>query len=167
MRCFIGIPVPQALAEALAAVPVPPPARPVPPGNLHLTLAFLGDRQWSELEPLLPALEAALKPVPAFTTTLSTVDAFPGPGGRVWAAHGCQEAALMDLHREIRGVLTETGIDAESRTFLPHVTLARSASPLYTTARPGPWVLPVDSVMLYESPPDGYYRVLREWPLKR
>ena len=44
MRCFIGIPVPPALAATLTANPVPPTARPVPAANLHLTLAFLGER---------------------------------------------------------------------------------------------------------------------------
>ncbi|HCJ65458.1 MAG TPA: RNA 2',3'-cyclic phosphodiesterase, partial [Alcanivorax sp.] len=56
MRCFIGIPVPPALAATLTANPVPPTARPVPAANLHLTLAFLGERSRSQLEPLLPPL---------------------------------------------------------------------------------------------------------------
>ena len=60
MRCFIGIPVPPALAATLTANPVPPTARPVPAANLHLTLAFLGERSRSQLEPLLPPLKNAL-----------------------------------------------------------------------------------------------------------
>lgn len=166
MRCFIGIPVPPALAGALSSTPAPPPARPVPPGNLHLTLAFLGERSWPWLEPLLPALQAALTAAPAFTVTLSTLDAFPEPGGRIWAAHARREPALLELHGKVWEVLGQAGVEAEPRAFLPHITLARGASPLNAMPQPGPWLLPVDSVMLYESPPDGYYRVLREWPLR-
>jgi len=165
MRCFIGIPVPEALSAALTAVPTPTATRPVPVDNLHLTLAFLGERQHRALEPLVSALQTALRPCHAFTVPLSAVDAFPGPGGRVWAAHARQEPALLDLHRRVWAALMAAGIEAEDRPFLPHITLARSASPLATTARPGPWVLPVGAVMLYHSPPDGHYRVLREWPL--
>ena len=166
MRCFIGIPVPPPLAESLTATPAPVPSRPVPPANLHLTLAFLGERSPAQLEPLIPSLKAILTRLPAFTVTLSTQDAFPEPGGRIWAAHARREAALLDLHRQIWDVLGQAGIEAEPRQFLPHVTLARAAAPLQTEAKPGPWVLPVHSVMLYESPPDGYYRVLHDWPLR-
>ncbi|HEX5678582.1 MAG TPA: RNA 2',3'-cyclic phosphodiesterase [Alcanivorax sp.] len=165
MRCFIGIPVPPALAATLAATPFSLPARPVPENNLHLTLAFLGERSRSQLEPLLPALESVLTRLPAFTVTLTTLDAFPEPGARIWAAHARREPALLALHGTIWHLLTQAGLDAESRPFLPHVTLARGAAPLRAEARPGPWVLPVDSVMLYESPPDGHYQVLKEWPL--
>ena len=164
MRCFIGIPVPPSLASTLTATPAP--ARPVPAGNLHLTLAFLGERSPAQLEPLIPALKAALTRLPAFTVTLTTLDAFREPGARVWAAHARREPALLDLHRQIWDRLGLAGIDAEPRRFLPHVTLARSAAPLQAEAKPGPWVLPVRSVMLYESPPDGYYRVLQDWPLR-
>jgi len=166
MRCFIGIPVPPALSATLTANPVPPTARPVPAANLHLTLAFLGERSRSQLEPLLPALKNALARLPAFTVTLSTLDVFPEPGARIWAAHARREPALLDLHRQIWDLLGQAGIDAEPRQFLPHVTLARAAAPLQAEPAPGPWVLPVNSVMLYESPPDGYYRVLQDWRLK-
>ena len=166
MRCFIGIPVPPALATTLTATPVPLPARPVPAGNLHLTLAFLGERSRSQLEPLPPPLKNALARLPAFTVTLSTVDAFPEPGGRIWAAHARRDVALLDLHQQVWSVLSQAGIEAEPLQFLPHVTLARAAAPLQAEPTPGPWVLPVNSVMLYESPPDGYYRVLQNWPLK-
>ena len=166
MRCFIGIPVPPALSATLTANPVPPTARPVPAANLHLTLAFLGERSRSQLEPLLPALNNALARFPAFTVTLSTVDAFPEPGGRIWAAHARRDVALLDLHQQVWSVLSQAGIEAEPLQFLPHVTLARAAAPLQAEPTPGPWVLPVNSVMLYESPPDGYYRVLQNWPLK-
>ncbi len=166
MRCFIGIPVAPALAAELTAVPLPPTTRPVPRGNLHVTLAFLGERSRSQLAPLLPALKATLTRVPAFSVTLSTLDAFPEPGARIWAAHARHEPALLDLHRQVWEVFGQADIEAEPRQFLPHVTLARAAASLQGEAEPGPWVLPVKSVMLYESPPDGYYRVLQEWPLK-
>ena len=82
MRCFIGIPVPPALAATLTANPVPPTARPVPAANLHLTLAFLGERSRSQLEPLLPPLKNALARLPAFTVTLSTCLLYTSPSPR-------------------------------------------------------------------------------------
>ena len=115
---------------------------------------------------MLPPLNNALARFPAFTVTLSTVDAFPEPGGRIWAAHARRDVALLDLHQQVWSVLSQAGIEAEPLQFLPHVTLARAAAPLQAEPTPGPWVLPVNSVMLYESPPDGYYRVLQNWPLK-
>lgn len=44
MRCFIGIPVPADPGQALRDRPWAEGARAVPAADLHLTLAFLGER---------------------------------------------------------------------------------------------------------------------------
>ncbi len=165
MRCFIGVPVPRALAARLAAQPAPPEASPAPEANLHLTLAFLGNREADWLEALFRTLDGAFRCCEPFSIPLATLAAFPDANGTVWAAHGQMNEPLRTLHRRLWSHLEAHGVAPDERGFAPHVTLARGTAPLRQSPQPGPWVLPVDRVLCYESPPGGRYRTLREWPL--
>lgn len=166
MRCFIAVPVSAGLAATLGEVPGPGHGRAVAAADLHLTLAFLGERgeEWARARwPLLAELASGL---PAFTLTLPDAGPFPGPGGRFWAARVAPEPALTALHGRLWRALAEAGVEPEPRAFLPHVTLARLGHATRAAAVPGPWRMPVSSLAFYESPPaGGGYRILAQWPM--
>ncbi|OIN99368.1 MAG: 2'-5' RNA ligase, partial [Desulfovibrionaceae bacterium CG1_02_65_16] len=140
VRCFAGLPLPDAWGAALSRVSERLAARLAskitwtPPGNWHSTLRFLG-----EVEPRrLPEVRAALGRV-AFAPMvlrLGPAGAFGAKtGGRaprtLWAglAEGGEQAAL--LAARINAALAPLGFgDAGGRGFRPHVTLGRVRRPV-------------------------------------
>jgi len=93
-------------------------------GNVHLTLAFLGDVAAARLAALHligPAVAAA---VPPFTLTFDRVGAF-GDGRIAWAGASAPPRELQRLVQLLTGALAQEGFPTERRAFHPHVTLAR------------------------------------------
>ena len=125
--------------------------------QLHLTLRFIGevDRHCAEdSAAALGALHA-----PAITARIAGVGMFERRGlpHTVWV--GVEPAAaLAGLHRKVDQLLARVGIDAETRAFVPHITLARLnrlAGPVapfltqHSDLTSTPFVF--DHVILYES----------------
>jgi 2'-5' RNA ligase len=107
-----------------------PPASWVKPGNLHATLAFVGEAGAEEVAAasagLLPAC-AAQAPIAAAT---AGTGAFPprGPVRVVWIALE-PAAGLAALAGVARGALASAGLRFDERPFQAHVTIARARSP--------------------------------------
>lgn len=98
----------------------------VAPENLHLTLKFLGDTDAGWIEPVCELLDGLASAVPAFDVTLRGLGAFPKPSrpSVIWT--GVEPAEpLVKLADIVEQALTQFGFAAETRTFQPHVTLAR------------------------------------------
>lgn len=125
-RLFIAVDFPVAVQRRLARlVAVPPPGvRPTPPGQMHLTLHFLGDVAEERITALRTAL-GAVKAAP-FMIDLGGTGRFP-PRGRptvLWVGVA-PNPALFGLHDRIATVLAAAGFVSDHRAFVPHVTLAR------------------------------------------
>jgi 2'-5' RNA ligase len=97
----------------------------VEPGQIHLTLAFLGHRPLEEIEPLSEVVVSlAGAPTPALRTA-----------GGLWLSprrpHVLTVAAedeggrLGELHERLWTGLEELGFEREKRRFRPHLTVAR------------------------------------------
>jgi 2'-5' RNA ligase len=136
-------------------------------GNLHLTLAFLGDvaaERIGVLHALGPAVAAA---VPPFTLTLDRVGAF-GDGGIAWAGASAPPRDLERLVQSLTGALARDGFPTERRAFHPHVTLARhcrhpSGSGTIVSIA---WRVERITLNASERAPGGpRYRELGAWPL--
>jgi RNA 2',3'-cyclic 3'-phosphodiesterase len=124
LRLFLGYRLPDAAVEALAEWQERElRGRTVPPGNLHVTLAFLGHRPAGELPAILDVLAraAAASTPPVFTVSgyretrsvgMLTLDE---PDGVAAALAGSLHAGLAAL-----GVY-----EPERRPWLPHVTVLR------------------------------------------
>lgn len=119
-------------AISAAANRLPEPAgRRVPEGNLHLTLAFLG-----EVEPgALPRLEQAAADVAftPFTVELDHVAVFAGARVRCLGA-SAPPPALAALHDALTERLAQAAglVDlaaAKAHPFTPHVTIERAIPP--------------------------------------
>jgi 2'-5' RNA ligase len=128
--------------------------------NLHLTVAFLGDREST----LLPLLCGILDELPATPLEL-TLDCIGYFSQRkiVWAGTEHVPAGLTVLHAALNGALAAHGVNIDTPpAFRPHVTLARDA-PQPAEQRIAPILWSADHVALVESvnEKDGvYYRVL-------
>ncbi len=138
--------------------------RGTPPGNLHITLAFLGPLTETDL-----ATVVGVPPVPCSKFTIELDKLGYWPRSRVlWLGSTHLPAELLRLERRLWCALAEIGFERERRPFCPHVTLARKArsvvAPVHTVA----W--PVSKLGLVESIPGArhpVYEVLREWTLDR
>lgn len=128
-RCFVAIPIGDALRAALVVASRPWRAeladadmRWMDPASWHVTLAFLGDvdadrvpRLADEL-PELVAQHAAVELVP------EGIVAWPrGEETRMVWCRFRPESGIAELHNRVAGALGVT----ERRRFRPHVTLAR------------------------------------------
>ena len=124
IRAFVALPLPDDVRQRLNLLQflLPLPRR-VPPENLHLTLAFLGEQPTDLLEDAHHALEA-IRAAP-FALTLSGVGSFGGAEPRTVFAGVAPAPALEHLQRKVATALRRAGIALEKRRFTPHVTLAR------------------------------------------
>lgn len=160
-------------AISAAADRLPEPGgRRVPEGNLHLTLAFLG-----EVEPgVLPRLEQAAADVAftPFTVELDHAAVFPGARVRYLGA-SASPPALAALHDALTERLVHAAglVDLTAATahpFTPHVTIAR-AIPDGTDATPIGLVEPIawavsEFVLVHSDRARGAgaYQRLGTWP---
>ena len=100
--------------------------------QLHLTLRFIGEVDRHRAEDIAAALGALH--APAITARIAGVGLFDRRGAphMIWA--GVEPLApLATLQRKIDQLLARVGVEAETRAFVPHITLARlnrSAGPV-------------------------------------
>ena len=160
-RLFIAIDLPQQTCWRLGQLLVQPPrgVRPVRPGQMHLTLHFLGDVAAAPQAALPAALERVVHD--AFTVSIRGSGVFPPRGWPTVLWAGLHDSApLALLHAAIGAAVESCGLEIERRPYVPHVTLAR-----LTPAVPRAWMLrflddtaalridavPVERITLYQS----------------
>lgn len=92
--------------------------------QLHLTLRFIGEVDHHRAEDIAAALGALH--APAAAARIAGVSLFERHGRphMIWARVAPEEA-LAALHRKVEQCLARVGIAPETRTFQPHITLAR------------------------------------------
>ena len=134
--------------------------RGTPPGNLHITLAFLGPLTEADL-----ATVARIPPIPstAFTVELDKLG-YWSRSRVLWLGATQVPGELVQLERVLWDALVAVGFERERRPYHPHVTLARKARAVDTPVRCVVW--PVSKLGLVESRPGArhsVYEVLREW----
>lgn len=134
----------------------------VPGRNLHLTLAFLGDRPAGEL----PEVERAADSIrsPAFGLTLDRFGWF-ARAGVVWLG-GEAPGPARALARSLNAAMQELEIRLDGRPLVPHVTLFRKVRRRPDLPAPDPLRWAADGFALIESIPGRPYQVLRTWPLE-
>ena len=124
-RLFIALDPPEKTREELATLCQGlPGCRWTPPGQLHLTLCFIGEAEGSTFLDVRDALEEiAAAP---FSIQLEGLGLFPPRRApRVLWAGVRANTALMQLERKVAGTVRRCGIVLEKRKFSPHITLAR------------------------------------------
>lgn len=133
MRLFIAVELPKSLQNAIQVqtsamreASRPGTLRWVSPGNVHLTLKFLGEVDSDGSAALQELLSREARRVPAFDVTISGVGAFPSAAKPrvIWVGlHG--PPALSSLRLGIERAAQDLGYPAEEQDFSPHLTIGR------------------------------------------
>lgn len=134
------------------------------PGNLHITLSFLGSVDSSTRDCLVQA--AGEITAPPFQLNLDRFGYWPRPRV-VWL--GCSEIppTLTDLVERINRLVEQCGLQPERRPYQPHLTLLRKAQRGPAATAPNlAWEVDAFALVESVSTQQGVeYRVLRRWPL--
>lgn len=103
----------------------------VAPGNLHLTLKFLGSVEEERIDAIVAALRGAVSDAAAFEAVVNGLGAFPTPTRPrvVWAGMREGAQAMITLAGRVDAALATLGFPREARPFSPHVTLGRVRVP--------------------------------------
>ncbi len=136
LRTFIAIDVPPAVLDTITCIQnrfksLGVHASWVKPGNIHLTLKFLGDTDPDRIPGIQNKLAETLVPFAPFRLSLSSAGVFPNTKSPrvLWVGLKDEEGTLETLQTVIEKALESAGFPMDKRPFSPHLTLARIKSP--------------------------------------
>ncbi|MDQ7053850.1 MAG: RNA 2',3'-cyclic phosphodiesterase [candidate division KSB1 bacterium] len=97
------------------------------PGNIHLTLKFLGNIDAQQREAVSGVLQKLTGAFRAFAVNIDRLGAFPNfRRPRVfWAGSHADNPALQRLVAQLEDELGTYGFEKENRRFTPHLTIGR------------------------------------------
>ncbi|MEO5699007.1 MAG: RNA 2',3'-cyclic phosphodiesterase [Casimicrobiaceae bacterium] len=172
LRVFYAIwpdaPARHALHALARQTAVEASGRATAPGNLHLTLAFVGTVRLAQVERFVAIGETIARSTSAFPLTLDRLGSFRAPGV-VWLGARRTPAPLQAMVVTLGAALGGAGYAVDARMFKAHVTLARrcDAAPSGTHVLfPITWT--VDALTLTAStlaPGGSHYRELARFGL--
>lgn len=94
--------------------------------NLHITLRFLGNINYTQYEKIVEQVALALRNVPGFTIDLTSLHFFPNisfPVALVLKPES--DTILKTLVNIIDEIVVANGVVKENRPFIPHLTVAK------------------------------------------
>ncbi|MCM8794809.1 MAG: RNA 2',3'-cyclic phosphodiesterase [Candidatus Omnitrophica bacterium] len=134
MRCFIAVEPPEETRKEISRLQAElkqsgADVKWVEPGNIHLTLKFLGEIDEASIASLKEALSSTLRFSP-FTMTLEGIGAFPGTTNPrvIWVGVHQGEKESKELAADVDGICEKLGFPKEERPFSPHLTIGRVRS---------------------------------------
>jgi len=133
IRAFIAVELPREIKQRLDRLQNQlkagsrAPVRWVDPDIIHLTLKFLGNIDAAITGKITAALQEAVRGIRPFQVEIGGLGVFPNPRRVqvIWIGLEGEVEKLGQLQRRIDSVLTPLGFKPESRSFTPHLTLAR------------------------------------------
>jgi 2'-5' RNA ligase len=134
MRLFVAAYPPLEVVEGLQreALRLGDGGRPTPPGQVHLTLQFIGERSMRELDETIESVERACAGQVAMEAVVSRVRTWPvGDQPSMVVALVDAAPGLLELHRRLAVRLATAKGKTQARSkgegYEPHLTLARYA----------------------------------------
>ena len=99
----------------------------VNPESIHLTLKFLGETRLALIPSIITALEDIAKNTLPFELSVTNLGAFPDIHRVqvIWVGLNGDLRAILQLQKNIEKALSPLGFAAETKVFVPHLTLAR------------------------------------------
>lgn len=103
----------------------------VEPGNLHITLKFLGWTDEGRIPGVVEAMRAATQGREPFQVEVKGVGAFPNARRPrvIWLGTTDGAVALAGIAERLESEVAALGFERETRPFAAHVTLGRVSSP--------------------------------------
>ncbi|QFT55487.1 RNA 2',3'-cyclic phosphodiesterase [Microbulbifer sp. THAF38] len=95
------------------------------PANRHLTLAFLGDTQKEKIPHLKQGIIELAHSVNSFQSRIHSLNPFPRPQSSCLAVGLLPNPYLTALNEKCQQLISELGMEPESKPYRPHITLAR------------------------------------------
>ena len=136
-RTFLALELDQAQQRFLDAIirqgqRLLPDLRWVDAAGIHLTLAFLGELDDTQLAQARAATTEVAQHTRPFTYRLSGLGTFGPPRQPrvLWMGVSEPSGALHSVHQRLARALEQRGFTTEKRSFSPHLTLARIKEPL-------------------------------------
>ena len=136
MRTFIAIELPERVKKKIELAQAPLKKTKafvswVKPGNIHVTLKFLGEVPEDKINDVFLATEKALEGITKFSMSLKGMGAFPDfrRPRVVWIAAGSGEKELSYLAEKVEEEMEKVGFPKENRKFSAHFTIGRVKSP--------------------------------------
>jgi 2'-5' RNA ligase len=133
-RLFIAVELPEGALQAISAVQnnlkkrLPERAlRWVRPGDIHLTLQFLGDVERGRVDELTGALARAAADRRRIALAVDGLGCFPNERRPhvLWLGVGGEVAKLRLLQQAVEAEMKSLGFLPDDRDYIPHLTLAR------------------------------------------
>ena len=132
IRTFIAVELPKEIHDKLQQIQNDfrasmPDVRWNKPGNVHLTLKFLGDVQLSRIDRITSSLMDIAGQFSPFTMSLAGMGAFPNPRKPriVWVGVENGADTLVEIANSIEASMKQLGFPREKRPFRPHLTVGR------------------------------------------
>ena len=136
MRTFIAIELPESIKEKIEQAQAPLKKTGafvswVKPGNIHITLKFLGEVPEDKISVVFSAAEKAVEGTNRFVMSLKSMGAFPDfrRPRVVWIGTGSGEKELSYLAGRVEEEMEKIGFPKEGRKFSAHFTIGRVKSP--------------------------------------
>jgi RNA 2',3'-cyclic 3'-phosphodiesterase len=128
VRLFVALDLPRSIRQGIAdwgeAELTDPGLRPVPADNLHITVAFLGQRPARDAQRVAEAIEQCVGAAPL----VELLDPAPRPARgrpRLFALPALSPGAEQLQSQLSKILISERLLEPEKRPFWPHVTVAR------------------------------------------
>lgn len=136
MRTFIAIELPEKIKKEIEQAQAPLKRADafvswVKPGNIHVTLKFLGEVPEEKINEVFSGTERALAGAKRFTMSLKGMGAFPDfrRPRVIWVGAGSGTAELSQIANKIEEEMEKIGFPREKRKFSAHFTIGRVKSP--------------------------------------
>lgn len=159
MRLFFGVPIPPVASERLAAlcgrVPEERGFEWVDERNWHITLAFLGATDGSDVNALCDLGEQVAANHSVCNILLEQLQWWPSVSRpRLLACVAEAPGALAPIRKQLVQGLRELGVDFDGKPLRPHVTLMRlqrGAVPVSLALPAGSVEVDIEAIALYRS----------------
>lgn len=132
-RLFLAIEMPSKIKEKISAIQNKLRlsrlgATWVKPGNMHVTLVFIGDTDYNQIPEIIGLLSSLRDD--AFEVSFSEISGFPSQNKAniIWLGFK-ENLALYYLQEKIKRRLEEINIKSDNKLFAPHLTIARLDRP--------------------------------------